>query len=106
MIGENRNLLVALEIEIYIYIVFFSCCWMNSKEKSKSIPTILITGFGPFRSVRLNPSWQVAKALQTYLEWTRPVHIVLQQLQVTYDDVTTKVPRFWSEYNPLVNLLE
>lgn len=76
---------------------------MNSKENLKSIPIILITGFGPFRSVDFNPSWEVAKALQTYLEWTRSIKIVLEQLQVTYDDVTTKIPRFWSEYNPTVN---
>ena len=31
---------------------------------SSSVPTVLITGFGPFRSVSRNPSWEVAKALK------------------------------------------
>jgi len=72
---------------------------MNSSQQS-NIPVVLVTGFGSFRSVLVNPSWEVAKALKTYLEWTRPINIILQQLQVTYDDVTTKVPEYWIKYNP------
>jgi pyrrolidone-carboxylate peptidase len=75
---------------------------MNSSKQS-NIPVVLITGFGPFRSVLVNPSWEVAKALKTYLEWTRPIHIVLKELQVTYDDVTTKIPDYWMTYNPTVS---
>jgi len=75
---------------------------MTSSQQS-NIPVVLITGFGPFRSVLVNPSWEVAKALKTYLEWTRPIHIILKQLQVTYDDVTTKVPDYWIKYNPTVS---
>ncbi|UJR31268.1 hypothetical protein I4U23_018768 [Adineta vaga] len=72
---------------------------MNSSQRS-NIPIILITGFGPFRSVLNNPSWEVAKALKTFLEWTRPLHIILHQIQVTYDDVTKQVPDYWIQYNP------
>lgn len=78
---------------------------MNFAQKS-NVPVVLITGFGPFRSVLINPSWEVAKALKTYLEWTRPIHLVLQQLEVTYNEITTKVPDFWTQYNPTVNYLE
>ena len=74
---------------------------MTTSQPS-TIPVVLITGFGPFRSVHVNPSWEVAKALKTYLKWTRPIHIILEQLQVTYDDVTTKVPDYWIKYNPTV----
>lgn len=74
---------------------------MNLSQKS-TIPVVLITGFGPFRSVTINPSWEVAKALKTYIEWTRPIHIILKQLEVTYNDVTTKLPDYWVQYNPTV----
>jgi pyrrolidone-carboxylate peptidase len=75
-------------------------------QQSNGIPVILITGFGPFRSTHTNPSWEVAKALKTYLEWSRPIHIILKQLQVTYDDVTKKVPDYWIKYNPTVRLVQ
>ncbi|CAF1600664.1 unnamed protein product [Adineta ricciae] len=64
------------------------------------VPVVLITGFGPFHSVRVNPSWEVAKALKTYLEWTCPVHIIIEQMNVTYDDVSNKIPEYWLKYNP------
>ena len=73
---------------------------------SSNIPVVLITGFGPFRSVFSNPSWDVAKALKTQLEWKCPVHIILEQLNVTYDDVSTKIPDYWLKYNPTVRPLE
>lgn len=76
---------------------------MNSSEKSNNIPVVLITGFGPFRSVLVNPSWEVAKALKTYLEWTQPIHLILKELQVAYEDVTTNVPDYWIKYNPTVS---
>lgn len=74
---------------------------MNSTNKS-NIPVVLVTGFGPFRSVLINPSWEVTKALKTYIEWTRPIHLIIKQLEVTYDDVTTKIPDYWIQYNPTV----
>ena len=66
------------------------------------VPVLLITGFGPFHSVRVNPSWEVAKALKTYLEWSCPVHIIIEQMNVTYDDVSNKIPDYWLKYNPTV----
>lgn len=69
---------------------------------SSDVPVVLITGFGPFRSVLVNPSWEVAKALKMYLEWPTPVHIIIEQMNVTYDDVLTKIPEFWLKYNPTV----
>ncbi|CAF0807595.1 unnamed protein product [Rotaria sordida] len=72
---------------------------MNSSQQS-NIPVILITGFGPFSSSLVNSSWEVAKALKTYLEWKNPIHIILKQLQVIYDDVATKIPDYWIQYNP------
>ncbi|CAF1543601.1 unnamed protein product [Adineta ricciae] len=73
---------------------------MNSSPQHSGIPVILITGFGPFRSVHKNPSWEVAQALKTYVQWTRPLHIITHQLQVTYDDVSKKIPDYWINYNP------
>jgi pyrrolidone-carboxylate peptidase len=75
---------------------------MNSSQKP-TIPVVLITGFGPFRSVLVNPSWEVAKALKTYIEWTCPIHIILKQMQVTYNDVSTNIPDYWMKYNPTVS---
>ncbi|CAF2609007.1 unnamed protein product [Rotaria sp. Silwood2] len=65
-----------------------------------NVPVVLITGFGPFRSVLQNPSWQVAKALKMYLEWKCPIHIILEEIHVTYDDVSTRIPDYWLKYNP------
>ncbi|CAM4740938.1 unnamed protein product [Rotaria magnacalcarata] len=65
-----------------------------------NIPVVLITGFGPFRSILNNPSWQVAKALKNYREWNCPIHIILEEVDVTYDHVSTKVPEYWLKYNP------
>ncbi|CAF0873766.1 unnamed protein product [Rotaria sordida] len=67
---------------------------------SSNVPVVLITGFGPFRSVLNNPSWEVAKALKAYLEWQRPIHIILEEMHVTYDDVSTRIPDYWLKYNP------
>ncbi len=67
-----------------------------------NVPVVLITGFGPFRSVLVNPSWEVAKALKMYLEWTCPIHIIIEQMHVTYDDVSTRIPDHWLKYNPTV----
>ncbi|CAF1242387.1 unnamed protein product [Adineta ricciae] len=79
---------------------FIPCFLMNSSPQHSGIPVILITGFGPFRSVHKNPSWEVAQALKTYVQWTRPLHIITHQLQVTYDDVSKKIPDYWINYNP------
>ncbi|CAF3333705.1 unnamed protein product [Rotaria socialis] len=65
-----------------------------------NIPVVLITGFGPFRSILHNPSWQVAKALKNYREWNCPIHIILEEVDVTYDHVSMKIPEYWLKYNP------
>ena len=71
---------------------------------SSVAPVVLITGFGPFRAVAVNPSWQVARALKTHLDWTCPIDLVLEQIQVTYEDVSRRIPRYWTQYNPTVGL--
>ena len=58
---------------------------------SSNIPVIFITGFGPFRSVLINPSWQVAQALHSYVDWIYPIRLILQQIPVIYDEITTKI---------------
>ncbi|CAF0776836.1 unnamed protein product [Adineta steineri] len=72
---------------------------MNSSQQS-NIPVVLITGFGPFASIFNNPSWEVAKALKTSIQWTYPLHIISEEIQVVYDDVTKKIPDYWIKYNP------
>ncbi|CAF3088340.1 unnamed protein product [Rotaria socialis] len=72
---------------------------MNSSQES-NIPIVLITGFDSSGSVMVNSSWEIAKALKIYLDWTRPIHLILKQLEVTYDDVRTKIPDYWIKYNP------
>jgi hypothetical protein len=37
-----------------------------------------------------------------YLEWTCPIHIIIEQMHVTYDDVSTRIPDHWLKYNPTV----
>lgn len=75
---------------------------MDSPAPS-NIPVVLITGFGPFRSVLVNPSWEVAKTLKMYLEWKCPIHIIIEQMNVTYDDVSKRIPDHWVKYNPTVS---
>lgn len=73
-----------------------------ASTKSSDVPVVLVTGFGPFRSVLVNPSWEVAKALKNDLEWTCPVHLIIEQMNVTYEDVSKRIPDHWLKYNPTV----
>ncbi len=77
-----------------------------TSSTSSDVPVVLITGFGPFRSVRVNPSWEVAKTLKMYLEWKCPIQIITEQMNVTYNDVSTRIPDHWLKYNPTVRFLE
>ena len=74
-----------------------------ASSDSSDIPVVLVTGFGPFRSVMVNPSWEVAKVLKNYLEWTRPIHLIIEQMNVTYEDVSKRIPDHWLKYNPTVS---
>lgn len=76
---------------------------MDLPVLSPNPPVVFITGFGPFRSVLNNPSWQVAKTLKENLEWKCPIHIILEEMKVTYDEVSTKIPEYWLKYNPTVS---
>ena len=69
---------------------------------ASSVPVVLITGFGPFRSIMVNPSWEIAQALKQYVEWTTPVHIITEQIPVVYDEVSNRIPNYWLKYNPTV----
>ncbi|KFM81744.1 Pyroglutamyl-peptidase 1, partial [Stegodyphus mimosarum] len=63
-----------------------------------SIPTVLVTGFGPFRNHTQNSSWLTVKELLK-LNIT-DYHIVAKELPVEYDTVSEIVPVLWEEYNP------
>ena len=99
---------VTLEISLFVHCekqIFFSSLGeilqMNLRDSS-NIPVVFLTGFGPFRSIEINPSWQVARALLTFVDWSFPIRLVVEQVQVVYDEITRKIPRFWQELRPTV----
>lgn len=73
-----------------------------SSTNTSNVPVVLVTGFGPFRTILVNPSWEIAKALNMYVEWPHPIHLIIEQMQVTYEDVSKRIPELWLKYNPTV----
>ncbi|KZT11053.1 peptidase C15, pyroglutamyl peptidase I-like protein [Laetiporus sulphureus 93-53] len=58
---------------------------------------VLVTGYGPFRSVKVNPSWLAVKPLHNTLIYTNgdsptPIHITALEVPTTYDAVLSIVP--------------
>ncbi|PCH43683.1 peptidase C15 pyroglutamyl peptidase I-like protein [Wolfiporia cocos MD-104 SS10] len=56
---------------------------------------VLITGYGPFRTFKLNPSWLAVKPLHNTVLHTdaqRPVHITSLEVPTTYDAVLSVAP--------------
>lgn len=98
----NLTLRVSAVMLSFFFFEYYRSEFMAASDSS-NVPVVLITGFGPFRSVLVNPSWEVAKALKNYLEWTRPIHLIIEQMNVTYEDVSKRIPDHWLKYNPTVS---
>ncbi|XP_054715033.1 pyroglutamyl-peptidase 1-like [Uloborus diversus] len=67
-------------------------------DESSKVPTVLVTGFGPFRNHTRNSSWLTVQELVKI-----PItgyRIIAKELPVEYDTVSKEVPHLWKEYNP------
>lgn len=76
---------------------------MNADPKC----TILVTGFGPFDMHEVNASWEAVKELQKL--WANSVEfsdveLVTEEIPVSYDHVSNRVPQLWKKHNPLIVL--
>ncbi|KAG0423028.1 hypothetical protein HPB47_001176 [Ixodes persulcatus] len=61
-------------------------------------PTVLLTGFGLFRDYRSNSSGEVVRALgKTGIPG---VHLVVVEVPVEYEAVSTLVPKLWEQHRP------
>lgn len=65
---------------------------------SKSV--VVVTGFGPFRDIKVNASWQAVQLVPE--QHFDDVEIVIKEIPVAYDAVNTLVPQLWEKYNPVV----
>ncbi|XP_059474317.1 pyroglutamyl-peptidase 1-like [Neocloeon triangulifer] len=74
---------------------------MGDAAKNKSLPVVVVTGFGPFGHHKVNASWEAVKALRDVdTENDLKIKLVTHNLPVEYDYVETEVPKLWKEHNP------
>lgn len=67
----------------------------------------LVTGFGPFGDHNVNASWAAVKELEKlYVKSNKfdNVKLVIEEIPVSYEDVSTRVPELWKEHDPIVVL--
>ncbi|XP_071651107.1 pyroglutamyl-peptidase 1 [Temnothorax longispinosus] len=77
-------------------------CKMGADSKC-----ILVTGFGPFAAHARNASWEAVEELQKL--WTNSVEfpdveLVAEEVPVSYDYVSNRVPHLWKKHSPLIVL--
>ncbi|CAL7946680.1 unnamed protein product [Xylocopa violacea] len=66
---------------------------------------ILVTGFGQFDNHVVNASWEAVKELSKLCDNSNEmsdVQVVVKEIPVSYEDVSTCVPALWREYKPIV----
>ncbi|KYK34889.1 MAG: pyroglutamyl-peptidase I [Theionarchaea archaeon] len=61
---------------------------------------VLVTGFEPFKKEKVNPSWEVCKALSQ----EEDVQVVTRQLPVVFDEAKKKAVEYVDQVNPDVVL--
>lgn len=69
-------------------------------------PIVLVTGFGPYLDVPVNPSWEAVQLLhlqRDVIEDRHNIELVLLELPVTYEHVDEFVPQLWETHTPKVN---
>ncbi|KAJ3274981.1 hypothetical protein HDV01_001487, partial [Terramyces sp. JEL0728] len=67
---------------------------MSNNIKNK---TVLVTGFGPFGTVDINPSWEAVKTLPNSIDGFEIKKVLVP---VSYKHVSTTVPTLIAELNP------
>nr|CAG4650536.1 EOG090X0F1W [Sida crystallina] len=62
---------------------------------------VLVTGFGPFGTHKINASWESVKLLvDTGIEEDLGIKLITKEIPVDYDFVKKNVPEMWEMYKP------
>ncbi|XP_003385640.1 PREDICTED: pyroglutamyl-peptidase 1-like [Amphimedon queenslandica] len=72
------------------------------KEVETKPLTVLVTGFGPFGSHKVNSSWEAVKLLPSMglTANGRELRVETREIRVSYELVRDRVPALWDEINP------
>ena len=62
--------------------------------------TVLVTGFGPFKSHEVNASWVAVRELSKMGLDREDCNLVVREIPVTYHAVKNEVPRLWQQLRP------
>ena len=64
--------------------------------------TVLVTGFGPFNSQKVNSSWEAVKLLPSMglTANGQELRVETREIEVSYEEVRKQVPALWDEINP------
>lgn len=66
--------------------------------------TVVVTGFGLFRDLTVNASWEVARLLpETGIIEELNINLVTVNIPVSYKDVDQIVPTLWGQHEPAVS---
>ncbi|XP_064618535.1 pyroglutamyl-peptidase 1-like [Lineus longissimus] len=61
--------------------------------------TVIVTGFGPFKSHDVNASWSAVKELER-LGLDDKYNLVVAEIPVEYDTVNDIIPKMWRSHKP------
>lgn len=70
-------------------------------------PTILVTGFGPFRNHAINASWEAVKLLPDLMnkhQKSSSIKLVIEEIPVVYTYVADRVKELSKEHKPSVSI--
>nr|CAD7447717.1 unnamed protein product [Timema bartmani] len=82
---------------------FFFFLNQQPKAMDDERNTVVITGFGPFGEHDVNASWVVVKLLSTMnIKEDLGVELLIEEIPVGYECVSSKVPHLWEIHKPLL----
>ncbi|XP_011498231.1 PREDICTED: pyroglutamyl-peptidase 1 [Ceratosolen solmsi marchali] len=67
--------------------------------------TVLVTGFGPFGSHKINASWEAVKQLPELFKTlgdSMKINLIVEEIPVAYKQVSFKVKELWEKYKPSI----
>nr|CAD7392319.1 unnamed protein product [Timema cristinae] len=77
--------------------------WHGNRAMDDKRNTVVITGFGPFGEHDVNASWVVVKLLSTMnIKEDLGVELLIEEIPVGYECVSSKVPHLWEKHKPLL----
>nr|CAD7196901.1 unnamed protein product [Timema douglasi] len=81
-------------------LVWLGSCFLAMDDKRNKV---VITGFGPFGEHDVNASWVVVKLLSTMdIKEDLGVELLIEEIPVGYECVSSKVPHLWEKHKPLL----